>query len=61
MVGDTVNTASRMTSTIKKKNKIRISKSTFELIKNRSYGFFFKYDIIEAKGKGFLDSWFISD
>ena len=36
LVGDTVNTASRMCSTITYQNQIRISQSTFILIRDKS-------------------------
>lgn len=50
-----------MSSTIKKKDLIRISESTYYAVKDRLKQVEFLYDEIEAKGKGTLNTWFIND
>ena len=54
LVGDTVNTASRMASSAEK-NSIHISMKTFELIAEPK-GFAFKANKIEVKGKGLMET-----
>ena len=56
LVGDTVNTASRMSSTIKKKGMIRISEGTYYGVRDVLKNVEFVYDEIEAKGKGNLNT-----
>jgi magnesium-transporting ATPase (P-type)/class 3 adenylate cyclase len=53
LVGDTVNTASRMCSTLQVTNGIQMSTKTFELLGNTS-GLAFTDSSVEAKGKGIL-------
>lgn len=50
LVGDTMNIASRMCSTIKEPNKIRISDSTYKYLRNRD-SWNFKEDNIHFKGR----------
>jgi phospholipid-translocating P-type ATPase (flippase) len=60
LVGDTVNTASRMCSTLESYNSIQISSSTFELIRGyHEYHFIPKS--VEAKGKGTLNTYIVSE
>lgn len=60
LVGDTVNTASRMCSTIENYNQIQISKETYDLIGDYQ-GLSFLTNKVEAKGKGILDTYFVSE
>ncbi|CAG9331911.1 unnamed protein product [Blepharisma stoltei] len=55
LVGDTVNTASRMASTLQETGSIQISIETFELIDSRE-GLTFENRTVEAKGKGMMDT-----
>ena len=55
LVGDTVNTASRMASTLKETDSVQISEETFNLLKNTS-GLEFTNKQIEAKGKGIMNT-----
>ncbi|CAG9312035.1 unnamed protein product [Blepharisma stoltei] len=57
LVGDTVNTASRMMSTLKEPDSIQISKSTYELVKDCAFDFI--YNKVEAKGKGILKTFLV--
>ena len=56
--GDTINTASRMES-LSEPMKINISESTFKLTKDKYE--FVKRPLLEAKGKGKLQSYFVTD
>lgn len=58
LVGDTVNTTSRMCSANKKPDMIRISSSTFDFVKHMQMSY--KMEQIEAKGKGTLDTYVVS-
>lgn len=58
MVGDTVNTSSRMCTTIKEPMKIRCSEDTYKLLKDTKI-LNFKLDIVEAKGKGKMKTYFV--
>ncbi|CAG9312635.1 unnamed protein product [Blepharisma stoltei] len=58
LVGDTVNTASRMASTLKIKDAIQISMSTYELLSNRK-GLSFIPQNVYAKGKGNIDTFLV--
>ena len=60
LVGDTVNTASRMCSTLEHYNSIQISQSTFELIKDY-HEYHFAPRQVEAKGKGTLSTYVVSE
>ncbi|CAG9335532.1 unnamed protein product [Blepharisma stoltei] len=60
LVGDTVNTASRMCSTLEEYNKIQISKETYDLIGDYK-GLAFINNRVEAKGKGILDTFIVSE
>ena len=60
LVGDTVNTASRMCSTIELANSIQISKECYDLIDNFS-GLEFTSNTIEAKGKGTMHTYIVSE
>lgn len=59
LVGDTINTASRMGSTIKAPNMIQISAETYEFVKNEPWNF--SQDQVEAKGKGLLTTYYVSN
>ena len=59
LVGDTVNTASRMCSTNSVQNSIQISNECFELLGDRS-GLSFEPNCVEAKGKGQLKTFKVS-
>ena len=59
LVGDTVNTASRMCSTLSKKNSIQISMETYENLTNYS-GLSFESNKIEAKGKGEMETFIVT-
>ncbi|CAG9334360.1 unnamed protein product [Blepharisma stoltei] len=58
LVGDTVNTASRMCSTISIPNQIQISRSTYNLIGDK-LGLSFIAESVEAKGKGILPTYYV--
>ncbi|CAG9312636.1 unnamed protein product [Blepharisma stoltei] len=58
LVGDTVNTASRMATTLKDKNAIQISNSTYELLGNKR-GLLFIPQIVYAKGKGNMETFIV--
>jgi phospholipid-translocating P-type ATPase (flippase) len=60
LVGDTVNTASRMCSTLEAFNKIQISKATFELLGDFK-GLYFTSSVIEAKGKGKMHTYVVNE
>jgi magnesium-transporting ATPase (P-type)/class 3 adenylate cyclase len=55
LVGDTVNTASRMSSTLKEYNAIQISQETYNLLDSKQ-GFIFSPRHPEVKGKGIMDT-----
>lgn len=58
LVGDTMNIASRMCSTIKQPNKIRISDTTYNIIQKEE--FIFKEDLIMFKGRiGRVKTYFV--
>lgn len=58
LVGDTVNTASRMCAAVKKPDMIRISSGTFEFVKHMNLSY--TSESIEAKGKGTLETYIIT-
>lgn len=60
LVGDTVNTASRMCSTLKNYNSIQISESTYDLVKEFPE---YKFDPreVEAKGKGNIKTFIVTE
>ena len=58
LVGDTVNTASRMCSTIKHPDALQISKESYNFVKHMSWNFL--QDHVEAKGKGNLTTYYVS-
>ena len=60
LVGDTVNTASRMCSTLEVSNKIQISKATFDLL-GEYKGLYFSSSCVEAKGKGKMHTYIINE
>ena len=60
LVGDTVNTASRMCSTLENYNSIQISASTYELVKEFTE-YEFKVKEIEAKGKGQIKAFIVTE
>ncbi|CAG9334460.1 unnamed protein product [Blepharisma stoltei] len=55
LVGDTVNTASRMASTLQDSSCIQISNETFELIDSKE-GLTFENKTVEVKGKGTMET-----
>lgn len=57
--GDTVNTASRMESS-GEVGKVNISQATYDLLKNDPQLSFESRGMIEVKGKGALEMWFVS-
>lgn len=57
LVGDTVNTASRMGSTVQKPDTVQISMTTYELVSDNDWDF--EPNQVEAKGKGLLDTFFV--
>ncbi|CAG9318641.1 unnamed protein product [Blepharisma stoltei] len=57
LVGDTVNTSSRMCSTLKEPDSIQISMSTYNLVSEEPY--LFEPNQVEAKGKGLLDTFIV--
>ena len=60
LVGDTVNTASRMCSTLEFYNSIQISKETFEAIGSHK-GITFTPNVIIAKGKGEMSTYIVTE
>ena len=60
LVGDTVNTASRMCSTLKQYNSAQISESTYEYLKNYT-DLGFEEHVVEAKGKGNLNTFTVTE
>lgn len=58
--GDTVNTASRMESS-GDVGKVNISQATYNLVKENSEFTFISRGKIEAKGKGEMEMWFVSE
>lgn len=60
LVGDTVNTASRMCSTIETANTIQISKECYNLVENFN-GLEFVPNSIEAKGKGIMSTFLVTE
>ena len=60
LVGDTVNTASRMCSTLDTPNSIQISAATYELIKDYTE-YEFQSRAVEAKGKGLMEVYIIQE
>jgi phospholipid-translocating P-type ATPase (flippase) len=60
LVGDTVNTASRMCSTLETSNKIQLSKASYELLTNHK-GIYFTTNIVEAKGKGKMYTYIVNE
>jgi magnesium-transporting ATPase (P-type)/class 3 adenylate cyclase len=60
LVGDTVNTAARMCSTIQVTNGIQMTIATFELIGDLS-GLAFTDSSVEAKGKGLLSTKLVTE
>jgi class 3 adenylate cyclase len=59
LVGDTVNTASRMASLSPRPNTLQISKDTYNLIGDKS-GLIFDPHKVEAKGKGQMKTFLVS-
>jgi class 3 adenylate cyclase len=57
--GDTVNTASRIESNCEA-GKVNISGATYELLKDNPTFSFESRGKIEAKGKGEIEMWFVS-
>jgi phospholipid-translocating P-type ATPase (flippase) len=60
LVGDTVNTASRMCSTLTEYNSIQISQSTYKYLCEYPE-ISFRENKIEAKGKGILQTYIVTD
>lgn len=60
LVGDTVNTASRMCSTLENPNSVQISKETYKSLEFYS-GLLFEDNEIEAKGKGILKTYIVNE
>ncbi|CAG9312880.1 unnamed protein product [Blepharisma stoltei] len=60
LVGDTVNTASRMCSTLEQTNAIQISKDTYKLLENHN-GLKFEPKEVEAKGKGLMKTFIVTE
>lgn len=58
LVGDTVNTASRMATTLTHGNQIQISKSTYNMLEDMT-GFNFIKNYPEIKGKGKLQTYLV--
>jgi len=54
LVGDTVNTASRMCSTVEEENSVQMSAMTYNLVKD-TYGVHFDQKTKEIKGKGTME------
>ena len=59
LVGDTVNTASRMASTLKEADAVQISLNTYELL-GSTHGLKFTDFVLEVKGKGNMDTKVVS-
>ena len=60
LIGDTVNTASRMCSTLESPNSLQISSEYYELLENLT-GLEFESNTIEAKGKGTMHTYIASE
>jgi phospholipid-translocating ATPase len=60
LVGDTVNTSSRMCSTLESANSIQISKECYDLLESYN-GLEFKANTIEAKGKGIMNTFIVTE
>lgn len=60
LVGDTVNTASRMCSTLDSPNQIQINETTFQLVKEISHLNFFAKTVF-AKGKGDIPVYIVNE
>ena len=58
LVGDTVNIASRMSSTCPAVNTLQISKSTYELVEDKR-GLVFTHHMADVKGKGNMETWLV--
>lgn len=58
LIGDTINTASRMCSTLKHPDCIQITTTTYELVKHMDV--MFEASQAEAKGKGMLKTFFVT-
>lgn len=58
LVGDTVNTASRMCSYLDETNAIQISSHTYSYIKDFKE-YFFQHRVIEPKGKGKMETYLV--
>ncbi|CAG9320535.1 unnamed protein product [Blepharisma stoltei] len=58
LVGDTVNTASRMSTTIETPNSIQISEDTYSYLDDKS-GLYFTKKLIEVKGKGTMRTFLV--
>ncbi|CAG9320536.1 unnamed protein product [Blepharisma stoltei] len=58
LVGDTVNTASRMASTIIDPDRVQISKSTYHHLEERD-GLHFTKQTIDVKGKGEMKTYYV--
>lgn len=59
LVGDTVNTASRMASTLKEADAVQISLNTYELL-GSTHGLKFTDFVLEVKGKGNMETKVVS-
>jgi phospholipid-translocating ATPase len=59
LVGDTVNTASRMASTLETYDQVQISLETFTLLENDTEGFLFTNNYREVKGKGKMKTFIV--
>lgn len=59
LVGDTVNTASRMASTCPSPNSIQISNSTYEILDDNKKGLVFTPRSTEVKGKGNMETFMV--
>ena len=57
LIGDTINTASRMCSTLKMPDHVQISSATYELVKDMDVTF--QPSTAEAKGKGLLTTYLV--
>ncbi|OMJ83656.1 hypothetical protein SteCoe_15383 [Stentor coeruleus] len=60
LVGDTVNTASRMCSTLETSNSIQISRSTYDALENKD-GIELTANKIFAKGKGEMETFLVKE
>jgi len=54
LVGDTVNTASRMCSTLTEQNAVQVSGATYAVLKN-TFGVLFESSVKQVKGKGLME------